>query len=149
MARSAQRGDDSTPGSICVKGLLSVMWRVLLPQWELGCRLSSITKGTPLFVSDHHPQLSVIPLLGSVLKASSQSAIQNSSIAASRTWTSRHAEERLRLLERIRNSLYPDDVELTGAQREELDPRLDELERDGACRHPREDVLRKIRDRAG
>ena len=40
-------------------------------------------------------------------------------------------EQRLRLLEQIWDSLSDDDVPLTAAQREELDRRLDDLEREG------------------
>jgi putative addiction module component (TIGR02574 family) len=40
-------------------------------------------------------------------------------------------EERLDLIERLWDSLSDDDVPLTSAQREELDHRLDALDRDG------------------
>jgi len=55
-------------------------------------------------------------------------------------------EERLELLERIWESLCrtPDAVPLTTAQREELDRRLDDLERDGPVGVSREEVMRKI-----
>jgi len=59
-------------------------------------------------------------------------------------------EERLRLLEELWESLCvtPDAIPLTDAQREELDRRLDELDRDGPVGIPWEDVLRRIRGRA-
>jgi len=59
------------------------------------------------------------------------------------------AEERLRLLEELWESLSatPEAVPLTNAQREELDRRLDELDRDGPVGIPWEDVLRRIRTR--
>ena len=60
------------------------------------------------------------------------------------------AEERLRLLEELRESLSatPEAIPLTRAQREELDRRLDALDRDGPVGIPWEDVLRRIRARA-
>ena len=59
------------------------------------------------------------------------------------------AEERLRLLEELWDSLSatPEAVPLTSAQREELDRRLDELDRDGPTGIPWEDVLRRIHSR--
>jgi len=59
------------------------------------------------------------------------------------------AEERLRLLEELWDSLSatPEAVPLTNAQREELDRRLDELDRDGPVGIPWEEVLRRIRSR--
>ena len=59
------------------------------------------------------------------------------------------SEERLRLLEELWDSLSatPEAVPLTNAQREELDRRLDELDRDGPVGIPWEDVLRRIRTR--
>ena len=59
------------------------------------------------------------------------------------------AEERLRLLEELWDSLSasPDAVPLTNAQREELDRRLDELDREGPDGIPWEEVLRRIRSR--
>ena len=56
-------------------------------------------------------------------------------------------EERLSLIGEIWDSLTPDAVPLTDAQRAELDRRLDDLERDPAAGIPWSDVLRKIRDR--
>ena len=60
------------------------------------------------------------------------------------------AEERLRLLDEFGESLSPsaEAIPLTSAQREELDRRLDELEREGPTGIPWEDVLRQIRGRA-
>ena len=53
-------------------------------------------------------------------------------------------EQRLKLIERLWDSLNDDDVPLTEAQREELDRRLDELDRDGPRGIPWEDVLRRL-----
>ncbi len=53
-------------------------------------------------------------------------------------------DERLRLLERLWDSLSDDDVPLTNAQRAELDRRLDELDRDGPTGIPWEEVLRRL-----
>ena len=57
------------------------------------------------------------------------------------------AEQRLELLEQIWDSLAatPDSVPVTPAQRQELERRLDELDRDGPIGIPWDDVLRKIR----
>ena len=57
------------------------------------------------------------------------------------------AEDRLQLLEQLWESLSssPEAVPLTNAQREELDRRLDELDRDGPEGIPWEDVLQRIR----
>ncbi len=59
-------------------------------------------------------------------------------------------EERLRLLDELWESLSQtaEAIPLTSAQREELDRRLDELEREGPVGIHREDVLRRIRRRA-
>ena len=57
-------------------------------------------------------------------------------------------EERLRLLEKIWDSLSDDDVPLTAAQRAELDRRLDELDRDGPTGIPWEEVLRRLQTNA-
>jgi len=59
------------------------------------------------------------------------------------------SEERLRLLEELWESLCatPEAIPLTSAQREELDRRLDELDREGPEGIPWEDVLRRIRSR--
>jgi putative addiction module component (TIGR02574 family) len=54
-------------------------------------------------------------------------------------------EERLRLLEQLWDSLSDDDVPLTAAQREELDRRLDELDREGPSGIPWEEVLRRLK----
>jgi putative addiction module component (TIGR02574 family) len=58
-------------------------------------------------------------------------------------------EERLRLLDEIWESLseHPEAVPLTNAQREELDHRLDRLDREGPSGIPWEEVLRRIRPR--
>lgn len=58
-------------------------------------------------------------------------------------------EERLRLLEQLWDSLSetPAAVPLTDAQREELDRRLDDLERGGAEGIPWDEVLQQIRKR--
>ena len=60
------------------------------------------------------------------------------------------SEERLRLLDEIWASLSaaPEAVSLTSAQREELDRRLDELDREGPIGIPWDDVLKRIRARA-
>jgi putative addiction module component (TIGR02574 family) len=57
-------------------------------------------------------------------------------------------EERLTLLEEIWDSLEPEDVRLTEAQRAELDRRLDDLERNPDAGIPWEEVLKQIRERA-
>lgn len=56
-------------------------------------------------------------------------------------------EERLRLLEQLWDSLSPtpEAIPLTETQREELDRRLDELERDGPTGVPAEEVLNRLR----
>ena len=53
-------------------------------------------------------------------------------------------DERLRLLERLWDSLSDDDVPLTSSQRAELDHRLDNLEKDGPNGIPWEEVLRRL-----
>lgn len=57
--------------------------------------------------------------------------------------------ERLQLIEELWESLRqsPDNVPLTHAQREELDRRLDDLERSGNDGTPWEAVLQQIRSR--
>ncbi len=59
-------------------------------------------------------------------------------------------EERLRLMEQIWESLTPrpEAVPLTSGQRQELDRRLDELDREGPSGIPWDEVLRQIRSRA-
>ena len=59
------------------------------------------------------------------------------------------AGERLRLLEELWDSLSatPEAIPLTDAQREELDRRLDELDRDGPTGIPWDEVVRRIRSR--
>ena len=56
-------------------------------------------------------------------------------------------EERLELLDALWESLSvtPEAIPLTNAQREELDRRLDELDREGPSGIPWEEVLRRIR----
>jgi putative addiction module component (TIGR02574 family) len=58
-------------------------------------------------------------------------------------------EERLQLLEVLWESLSPNPeaVPLTDGQREELDRRLDELDREGPIGIPWEEVLSHIRSR--
>jgi len=56
-------------------------------------------------------------------------------------------EERLALLEEIWDSLEPEDVPLTDPQRQELDRRLDDLERDQDLGIPWDEVLHRIRER--
>ncbi len=58
-------------------------------------------------------------------------------------------EERLQLIETIWDSIAadPSSVPLTDAQREELDRRLDDLERDGPSGLPAEEVLAKLTPR--
>lgn len=59
-------------------------------------------------------------------------------------------EERLQLLEALWESLSatPEVIPLNNAQREELDRRLDELDREGPTGIPWEEALRRIRGRA-
>ena len=59
------------------------------------------------------------------------------------------SEERLRLIEELWESLSekPGAVPLTNAQRQELDRRLDDLERSGPEGIPWEEVLQQIRTR--
>ena len=59
------------------------------------------------------------------------------------------SEERFRLLDEIWESLSAalEAIPLTTAQREELDRRLDELDRDGPIGIPWEEVLQRIRSR--
>ena len=59
--------------------------------------------------------------------------------------------ERLRLIEQLWVSLCeaPAAVPVTDAQREELDRRLDDLERSGTEGIPWDEVLQRIRNRAG
>ena len=59
-------------------------------------------------------------------------------------------EERLRLLDELWESLSrtPEAIPLTEAQREELDRRLNELDREGPFGIPWDEVLGRIRGRA-
>jgi putative addiction module component (TIGR02574 family) len=58
-------------------------------------------------------------------------------------------DERLQLIEQLWNSLSetPDAVRLAGAQRKELDRRLDELDREGPGGIPWAEVYQRIRSR--
>lgn len=60
-------------------------------------------------------------------------------------------EERLRLLEQLWDSLSstPEAIPLTDPQREELDRRLDELDRDGPAGIPADDVLNRLGSPSG
>jgi putative addiction module component (TIGR02574 family) len=60
------------------------------------------------------------------------------------------SEERLRLIEELWDSLTekPGAVPLTHAQQEELDRRLDDLERSGSEGIPWDQVLQQIRSRS-
>ena len=60
-----------------------------------------------------------------------------------------NSEERLRMIEVLWNSLseQPGNVPLTDAQRQELDRRLDDLERSGPEGIPWDEVLQQIRNR--
>ena len=55
-------------------------------------------------------------------------------------------EQRLELLDEIWESLYetPQGIPLTEAQREELDRRIEDLDREGPVGQPLEQVLREI-----
>ncbi len=57
-------------------------------------------------------------------------------------------EQRLRLLEELWDSLADSDVPLTDRQREELDRRLDELEREGPRGIPWDEVLDRLESSA-
>ena len=57
-------------------------------------------------------------------------------------------EERLGLLEQLWDSLSPEAIQMTDAQKEELDRRLDELDREGPVGIPWNEVLDRIRNRA-
>jgi putative addiction module component (TIGR02574 family) len=58
-------------------------------------------------------------------------------------------EEQLQLLEKLWDSLSstPEAIPLTSAQREELDRRLDELDREGPAGIPVEEVLARLHTR--
>jgi putative addiction module component (TIGR02574 family) len=58
------------------------------------------------------------------------------------------AQERLELLEQLWDSLSPEAVPMTDAQKEELDRRLDDFEREGPVGIPWDEVLDRIRKRA-
>jgi putative addiction module component (TIGR02574 family) len=55
--------------------------------------------------------------------------------------------ERLDLLEQLWDSLSPEAIPMTDAQKEEPDRRLDELDRDGPAGIPWNEVLDRIRNR--
>lgn len=57
-------------------------------------------------------------------------------------------EERLRLLEILWDSLSDEDVPITAAQRDELDRRLDEIEREGPRGIPWDKVLERLETEA-
>jgi putative addiction module component (TIGR02574 family) len=59
-------------------------------------------------------------------------------------------DERLSLIEELWDSLAPvqDQVALSDAQRNELDDRLDEMDRDSALGIPWDQMLRQIREHA-
>ena len=59
-------------------------------------------------------------------------------------------QERLELLEQIWDSLNatPETVPISQAQRQELERRIDDLDRDGPVGIPWDDVLRNIRSRS-
>ncbi len=54
-------------------------------------------------------------------------------------------EERLKLLEKLWDSLSDHEVPLTARLREELDRRLDDLDRDGPRGIPWDEVLQRLR----
>jgi putative addiction module component (TIGR02574 family) len=60
------------------------------------------------------------------------------------------AEERLALLEQVWESLSetPQAIPFTNSQRDELDRRLDDLDREGPVGIPWEEVLDRLRNRA-
>ena len=59
-------------------------------------------------------------------------------------------DERLELIEQLCDSFAgtPRELALTDAQRNELDRRLDEMDRDGTLGIPWDEVVRQIRERA-
>ena len=88
-----------------------------------------------------------LPLLGA--KSARAKKVRYTEHMATIDITSLSFEERLRLLDELWESLSrtAEAIPLTSAQREELDRRLDELEREGPAGIPWEDVLRRIRGR--
>jgi putative addiction module component (TIGR02574 family) len=58
------------------------------------------------------------------------------------------SDQKLQLLEELWDSLSEDEVPITAAQREELDRRLDDLDRDGPQGIPWEDVLKRLKSNA-
>lgn len=59
-------------------------------------------------------------------------------------------EERLGLLEKLWESFeaHPESLPLTDSQREELDRRIEDMERDGSIGIPREEVVRRIKSKS-
>jgi putative addiction module component (TIGR02574 family) len=57
-------------------------------------------------------------------------------------------KERLELLEQLWDSLSPEAIPMTDAQAEELDRRLDDLDREGSVGIPWNEVLDRIRNRS-
>ena len=57
-------------------------------------------------------------------------------------------EERLELIEQLWDSLSPEAITMTAAQYEELNRRLDELDREGPVGIPWNEVFARIRNRA-
>ena len=57
-------------------------------------------------------------------------------------------KERLALLEQLWDSLSPEAIPMTDAQTEELERRLDELDREGPVGIPWNEVLDRVRNRA-
>ena len=57
-------------------------------------------------------------------------------------------EQRLELLDEIWESLYETPQALTEAQREELDRRMDEVDRDGPDGIPWDEVLQRLRSKS-
>jgi len=58
------------------------------------------------------------------------------------------SDQKLQLLEELWDSLTEDEVPITAAQREELDRRLDDLDRDGPQGIPWEHVLKRLKSKA-
>ena len=58
-------------------------------------------------------------------------------------------EERLELLEQLWDSLAPETIPMTDAQKEELDRRLDELDREGPVGLPWNEVLGRVAAKSG
>ncbi len=80
--------------------------------------------------------------------ALSAKACENPRMSSSIDIRGLSAEERLALLGDLWDSLAPEEIPLTEAQRTELDRRLDDLEADSDLGIPWEEVLRRIRGRS-